>query len=130
MLQLLRVALPQTGTVFRMRLFGFIGCNGAFTFTLGAHSGSEGPVSSNAPHSPQSFSELGLDARLVDAVEKLGFTSPTGIQAEAIPPLLEGRDIVARARTGSGKTAAFVVPILHLLGAHQDGPRAIHRRFS
>ncbi len=59
------------------------------------------------------FADLGLDPRLVQAVTRLGFTAPTPIQIEAIPVLLEGRDVVGGARTGSGKTAAFGLPLLH-----------------
>src|SRR5690348_16847270 len=62
-----------------------------------------------------SFSALGLDAALVRSVKELGFTRPTPIQSEAIPPALEGRDVLACAMTGSGKTAAFLLPILQRL---------------
>src|SRR6478735_11396309 len=61
------------------------------------------------------FSALGLDAALVRSVKELGFTRPTPIQHDAIPVALEGRDVLACAMTGSGKTAAFVLPILHHL---------------
>jgi ATP-dependent RNA helicase RhlE len=54
-----------------------------------------------------SFSELGLSAQLVSALTAAGFTTPTPIQAKAIPPQLERRDIIGIAQTGSGKTAAF-----------------------
>ncbi|MDR3472510.1 MAG: DEAD/DEAH box helicase [Devosia sp.] len=60
----------------------------------------------------QNFSELGLSAGLVKGLEKAGFNVPTPIQIKAIPPQLEGRDILGIAQTGSGKTAAFVLPIL------------------
>jgi ATP-dependent RNA helicase RhlE len=62
-----------------------------------------------------SFRELGLNAELIRAVEELGFTRPTPVQADAIPPALEGRDVLACAMTGSGKTAAFLLPILQRL---------------
>jgi ATP-dependent RNA helicase RhlE len=58
------------------------------------------------------FSELGLSAQLVSALDKAGFTTPTPIQAKAIGPQLKGRDIMGIAQTGSGKTAAFCLPIL------------------
>src|SRR6478735_101595 len=70
------------------------------------------------------FSALGLDAALVRSVKELGFTRPTPIQHDAIPPALEGRDILACAMTGSGKTAAFLLPILHKL---IDRPRGTTR---
>jgi ATP-dependent RNA helicase RhlE len=60
----------------------------------------------------QTFSELGLPAHLMAALDAAGFTTPTPIQAQAIPPQLAGRDILGIAQTGSGKTAAFGLPIL------------------
>ena len=60
----------------------------------------------------QNFSELGLSETLVKGLYKAGFTTPTPIQAKAIPPQLQGRDILGIAQTGSGKTAAFTLPIL------------------
>ncbi|HSK20891.1 MAG TPA: DEAD/DEAH box helicase [Longimicrobiales bacterium] len=61
------------------------------------------------------FHELGLNAELVRAIDELGFTRPTPVQADAIPPGLAGRDVLACAMTGSGKTAAFLLPILQRL---------------
>ena len=61
------------------------------------------------------FSGLGLDPRLVSALAALGYEEPTPIQREAIPPLLAGRDVLAQAATGTGKTAAFALPLLHLV---------------
>jgi ATP-dependent RNA helicase RhlE len=68
-----------------------------------------------------SFSALQLDAALLRGVERLGFADPTPIQKAAIPPALAGRDVLACAMTGSGKTAAFVLPILQRLGAKPHG---------
>ncbi len=62
-----------------------------------------------------SFEELGLIPELLKAVEEAGYQEPTPIQRDAIPPLLEGRDIVGCAQTGTGKTAAFALPVLQLL---------------
>lgn len=59
------------------------------------------------------FSSLGLHAGLLDAVRDLDYQAPTPIQAQAIPPALEGRDLVGCAQTGTGKTAAFILPLLH-----------------
>ena len=59
------------------------------------------------------FASLGLDARLLDALAALGYEEPTPIQVAAIPPLLAGRDVLAVAATGTGKTAAFSLPLLH-----------------
>ena len=61
------------------------------------------------------FSGFGLDPALVRAVRELGFTRPTPVQREAIPPALAGRDVLACAMTGSGKTAAFLLPIVQRL---------------
>jgi ATP-dependent RNA helicase DeaD len=58
------------------------------------------------------FASLGLDERLLRALVALGYEEPTPIQRQAIPPLLEGRDVFAQAATGTGKTAAFALPIL------------------
>jgi ATP-dependent RNA helicase RhlE len=58
------------------------------------------------------FSELGLMAELLRAIEAQGYTQPTAIQQQAIPPVLEGRDILASAQTGTGKTAGFMLPLL------------------
>jgi superfamily II DNA/RNA helicase len=64
-----------------------------------------------------SFSSLGLAIQLTDTLNELGYSEPTPIQAQAIPVVLNGQDIMARAQTGTGKTAAFALPILnHLLG--------------
>jgi ATP-dependent RNA helicase DeaD len=61
------------------------------------------------------FAGLGLDPRLVAALAGLGYEEPTPIQREAIPPMLAGRDVLAQAATGTGKTAAFALPLLHLV---------------
>lgn len=63
------------------------------------------------------FSGLGLDPRLLDALTQLGYEEPTPVQRAAIPPLLAGRDVLAMAATGTGKTAAFALPLLHRLNS-------------
>ncbi|OVA09169.1 Helicase [Macleaya cordata] len=63
----------------------------------------------------KSFEELGLDPRLIRALTKKGVTKPTPIQISAIPLILEGKDVVARAKTGSGKTYAYLLPLLQKL---------------
>lgn len=68
------------------------------------------------------FAALGLDAKLVTALVALGYEEPTPIQREAIPPLLAGRDVLGQAATGTGKTAAFALPLLQRIGA-SDGNR-------
>ncbi|MBX9753003.1 MAG: DEAD/DEAH box helicase [Roseococcus sp.] len=67
------------------------------------------------------FTELGLNPLLLSALEQAGYTTPTPIQSQAIPAALQGRDILGIAQTGTGKTAAFALPILHqlaLTGGH------------
>ncbi|MBH45203.1 MAG: RNA helicase, partial [Flavobacteriaceae bacterium] len=70
------------------------------------------------------FTELGLDPKILKAIEELGYIEPTPIQEMAIPPILEGRDLVGSAQTGTGKTAAFALPAIHRLGNH-GGCRAL-----
>lgn len=62
--------------------------------------------------SEPSFAELGLDPRLVQAVAKQSFEKPTLVQRKAIPLALQGQDVLCKAKTGSGKTAAYVLPLL------------------
>ncbi|XP_046966124.1 probable ATP-dependent RNA helicase DDX52 [Vanessa cardui] len=86
-------------------------------------------VGRHIPNALKDFNELVTKYKvaqsLVDTVSQCGYSEPTPVQRQAIPCLLEGRQIVACAPTGSGKTAAFLVPLLHLLGAAQGGPRAL-----
>lgn len=70
----------------------------------------------------KTFAELGLSPELLRAVEDAGYESPTPIQSEAIPIALKGRDIMGLAQTGTGKTAAFVLPTIQLLNG---GPRRL-----
>jgi len=67
-----------------------------------------------------SFSDLGLRPELLRAVQAQGYTDPTPVQREAIPLVLAGRDLLAGAQTGTGKTAAFVLPMLQRLGQQQQ----------
>jgi ATP-dependent RNA helicase DeaD len=73
------------------------------------------------------FADLALADELVAALTALGYEEPTPIQREAIPPLLEGRDLLGQAATGTGKTAAFALPLLQRLGRGAEGgaPRAL-----
>ncbi len=73
-----------------------------------------------------SFASLGLSAPILDAVTAQGYTSPSPIQAKAIPAVLEGRDVMAAAQTGTGKTAGFTLPILEQLSRGQRaGPNQV-----
>jgi ATP-dependent RNA helicase DeaD len=73
----------------------------------------------------QSFSDLGLDASVLKALKDVGYETPSAIQAATIPPLLAGRDVIGMAQTGTGKTAAFALPILSQLDASQQKPQAL-----
>ena len=70
-----------------------------------------------------SFSILGLDAKILKAVQEAGYTEPTPIQTAAIPPIIAGHDLIGIAQTGTGKTAAFTLPILTKLAAAPLGQR-------
>jgi ATP-dependent RNA helicase DeaD len=65
------------------------------------------------------FTQLNLHPQLVQAVEALGFTTPTPIQSALIPVMMAGHDVIGQAQTGTGKTAAFALPILNALEAGQ-----------
>ncbi|SJL00279.1 uncharacterized protein ARMOST_03591 [Armillaria ostoyae] len=80
------------------------------------------PSPEEAETSNASFKSLGLIDPLLQAVEQMKFTTPTAIQVQALPPALEGRDIIGVAATGSGKTAAFALPILQKLW---DDPKGL-----
>jgi len=71
------------------------------------------------------FSSLGLIPALVRAVDKAGYAAPTAIQAAAIPAILRGSDVLGAAQTGSGKTAAYALPLLQALMAPASGPRQV-----
>ena len=71
-----------------------------------------------------SFDSLPIDLRLLKAVRKLGLEKPTPIQAHCIPLALEGKDVLARAPTGSGKTYAYSIPLLQKVLARYDAPEA------
>jgi ATP-dependent RNA helicase DeaD len=73
------------------------------------------------------FAALGLDVRLLDTLAELGYEEPTPVQLAAIPPLLGGADLLAEAPTGTGKTAAFALPILQRIAARLDEGRAAGR---
>lgn len=83
-----------------------------------SHPASEGEAdapTAGADEAKKTFADLGVREELCDACENLKFKNPTPIQAQAIPLALEGRDVIGLAETGSGKTAAFVLPILQAL---------------
>jgi ATP-dependent RNA helicase RhlE len=71
------------------------------------------------------FTKFGLSHAVLDGVRAMGYVEPTPIQIRAIPLILEGRDVIGSAQTGTGKTAAFGLPILSKLGSHQPQPRLL-----
>src|SRR5277367_6106536 len=71
------------------------------------------------------FAKLGLSAPVLEGVKAMGYTDPTPIQLRAIPLVLAGRDVIGSAQTGTGKTAAFALPILSKLVQHGPGPRVL-----
>jgi len=72
-----------------------------------------------------SFRDLGLSDEVLHGVQSMGYVDPTPIQLRSFPPILAGTDLIASAQTGTGKTAAFALPLLSLLGKHQPGIRTL-----
>ena len=73
--------------------------------------------------SARSFKDLGLSPQILQALDAVGYETPSPIQAETIPHLLEGRDVLGQAQTGTGKTAAFALPLLSRLDLNAEGPQ-------
>src|ERR1700758_3536290 len=71
------------------------------------------------------FNKLGLSNSILQGVKAMGYVEPTPIQLRAIPLILAGQDVIGSAQTGTGKTAAFALPILSQLGEHQREPRVL-----
>ncbi|WP_301211097.1 DEAD/DEAH box helicase [Turicimonas muris] len=73
------------------------------------------------------FMKLGLDEKLASALSRLGFEEPTPIQTHSIPALLEGRDVLGQAATGTGKTAAFSLPLIqrYCLNSESKNPKVL-----
>ena len=76
-------------------------------------------------NTPTTFSDMGLAVSVVSALDAIGYETPSPIQAQAIPLLLEGRDLIGQAQTGTGKTAAFALPILSRLDLGQKLPQVL-----
>ena len=77
------------------------------------------------PKQDTAFTQLGLNDAIAFAVAEMGYTEPTPIQAQAIPVILAGKDVIGSAQTGTGKTAAFALPLMNRLGAHQKKTRCL-----
>lgn len=71
------------------------------------------------------FKELGIAPEILKAVEDMGFEEPSPIQKAAIPIALTGKDLIGQAQTGTGKTAAFGIPILERIDTSKPGPQAV-----
>jgi ATP-dependent RNA helicase DeaD len=82
-------------------------------------------VSSSDQNSEITFQQLNLSGPLLEAIQGAGYTVATPIQARAIPLLLEGRDVLGQAQTGTGKTAAFAVPMLHAIDVEQKATQVV-----
>ncbi len=82
------------------------------------------PDTDNAPALP-GFSALALDEKVVRALTEVGYETPSPIQAATIPPLLDGRDVIGQAQTGTGKTAAFALPVLSRIDLKPGKPQAL-----
>src|SRR4051812_18886162 len=75
--------------------------------------------------SPPDFKSMGLSGAMLRALKLVGYSSPSPIQAHLIPEALDGKDVIGQAKTGTGKTAAFGIPIIEMLEARGRGPQAI-----
>jgi ATP-dependent RNA helicase DeaD len=82
-------------------------------------------MSTEQPTSTPLFSELGLAAPILKAVQEAGYETPSPIQAKSIAPLLEGRDLLGQAQTGTGKTAAFALPLLSRINVKAKSPQML-----
>src|SRR3954465_4167415 len=71
------------------------------------------------------FAELGLSEPILQALQDVGYESPSPIQEQAIPPLLEGRDVIGQAQTGTGKTAAFGLPLMEFVDPTEQEVQAL-----
>ena len=71
------------------------------------------------------FEEMDLSPKLKKAIKDLGFEEATPIQSLVIPPILEGQDVIGQAQTGTGKTAAFGIPILEMVDSTDDSLQAV-----
>lgn len=92
-----------------------------------ATAATDAPTTDDANPSENGFTALGLSGSLLKSIVATGYTIPTPIQARAIPAALAGRDLLLSAQTGSGKTAAFVLPILHQLSELQAKEKAAEK---
>ena len=124
-----RTALPQAGAK-KAKMRGFACLPDRLRSAYLNPTAQDGSVTTSAESEPQelpttTFSDLGLHPGVLEAVNGLGYEAPTPIQARTIPPMLEGRDVLGQAQTGTGKTAAFALPLLSRIEAGGPGPQAL-----
>src|SRR5215471_2787719 len=79
----------------------------------------------SAPNCHMPFSKLGLSVPVLEGVRAMGYVEPTPIQLRAIPLIMSGQDVIGSAQTGTGKTAAFALPILSKIGHHDPHSRVL-----
>jgi ATP-dependent RNA helicase DeaD len=75
------------------------------------------------PSNSKSFADLGISTRILETLAALGYEEPTPIQTQAIPPLIDGRDVLGQAATGTGKTAAFALPLIERLSRERESAK-------
>jgi len=100
--------------------------NGSVSSSADDGSTDDGPETDEPPQVEETFADLGLEGPVLAGTEHAGFTAPRPIQVKMIPPALKGEDLVVTAPTGTGKTAAFLLPMLQkLAGGNGSDPRAL-----
>ena len=99
--------------------------NGAADTAAPARTGAAAPAAGGEDEPEVTFADMGLAPAVAQAVRDVGYEVPSAIQAATIPLVLEGRDVVGLAQTGTGKTAAFALPILSLIDPAVKSPQAL-----
>src|SRR5699024_797681 len=99
--------------------------NGAADTAAPARTGAAAPAAGGEDEPDVTFADMGLAPAVAQAVRDVGYEVPSAIQAATIPLVLEGRDVVGLAQTGTGKTAAFALPILSLIDPAVKSPQAL-----
>ncbi|KAF2401324.1 DEAD-domain-containing protein [Trichodelitschia bisporula] len=112
-----RPSRPATGAN-DMDIFGSDDDEGFISAQLASSNRKTGSLKSRTAKKGGAFQSMGLNSHLLKAITRKGFSVPTPIQRKTIPLILDGQDVVGMARTGSGKTAAFVIPMIQHLKAH------------
>jgi len=95
----------------------------AYTPYKESHSGNNQKMSNSKD--PIAFSDIGLSDPILKVLDEIGYETPSPIQEACIPPILDGRDIIGQAQTGTGKTAAFALPLLDKIDVKQNAPQLL-----